>query len=189
MDFTNHPLNNTTVTTGLNKLNPTVTVVREQVSFPGNKYYDVDKLYEQLSDLVNDKFKRWYCKQFYSLGIERTLELASLARSDGKDPKRLFSHLIKSKKQPKTTGFEWLEHSFTAFNGSGYADRTNPRTFVDSYIAYSKFRKRPQGAELAEKYYEILLTLAERLIENSAGASKVTSDKGLAKFAQFYPLH
>ena len=57
--------------------------------------YDNDKLYELLSDLVNPQFKSWYMKQFYRIGRERVLILASQARADGKKPSRLFSLLLK----------------------------------------------------------------------------------------------
>ncbi len=87
MDFTNHRLNQTTVTTG-NKLKPTVTTV-------GNKYKLTEALYEDLSDLVNAEFKQWYCKHFHRLGKDRVLQLASIARSDGLEPPKLFSKLIK----------------------------------------------------------------------------------------------
>lgn len=82
---------NTTVkqpTTGLNKLE-------------GRKYHDIDLLYNELSDLVNDKFKAWYCSAFFKLGREKVLNLASVAKADGKDPVKLFSHLLQ-----KETGVE-----------------------------------------------------------------------------------
>jgi len=69
-------------------LKPTV-----QLSTDNN---EVDQLYAQLKDLVNDKFKPWYCKQFYNLGRDRTLILAAQARADyTTSPQRLFSYLLK----------------------------------------------------------------------------------------------
>lgn len=58
-------------------------------------WYENDHLYEQLSDLTNPTFKAWYMKHFYRLGRERVLILAAQARSDGKQPARLFSKLLK----------------------------------------------------------------------------------------------
>ena len=58
-------------------------------------WYENDYLYDQLSDLVNNQFKGWYMKQFYRIGKERVLILASQARSDGKQPAKLFSKLLK----------------------------------------------------------------------------------------------
>lgn len=55
----------------------------------------VDCLFEDLSDLVNKEFKPWYCKQFYRLGRVKVEKLASQARSDGFNSKRLFSSLLK----------------------------------------------------------------------------------------------
>lgn len=88
MDFKNHRLNNTTVTTGLNNINTTVTIV-------GKNYRLTEALYEDLSDLVNPTFKKWYCKHFHRLGKDRVLQLASVARNDGLEPRKLFSKLLK----------------------------------------------------------------------------------------------
>ena len=76
------------VSTGTNKYIPT------GISTDTNKY-DNDLLFDELSDLVNPSFRAWYCKQFYKLGNQRVLQLASQARADGKNPKKLFSHLLK----------------------------------------------------------------------------------------------
>lgn len=70
-------------TTGLNKLE-------------GRKYSDITMLYDDLEKqgLVNGKFKSWYCQQFFKIGRERVQRFASEAKADGKDPQKLFSHLI-----------------------------------------------------------------------------------------------
>lgn len=81
-------LNNTTVTTVNNKFKTTVTTV-------GTKYKEADILFEDLSDLVNQDFKKWYCKRFHELGHEKVLRLASQARSDGLQPRKLFSYLLR----------------------------------------------------------------------------------------------
>lgn len=60
-----------------------------------SKDYDNDVLYQELSDLVNPSFRAWYCKKFYQLGKDKTLELASIARADGREPKKLFSYLLR----------------------------------------------------------------------------------------------
>jgi hypothetical protein len=75
------------VSIGIKRLNPTDTTTDTK--------YDNDYLFEQLNDLVNEKFKSWYCGQFYRLGKDTVLKLASVARSDGKQPQKLFSYLIK----------------------------------------------------------------------------------------------
>jgi hypothetical protein len=59
------------------------------------KEFDNDILFSELSDLVNPQFKAWYCRRFYLLGREKVLQFASQARVDGKNPPKLFSHLIK----------------------------------------------------------------------------------------------
>lgn len=60
----------------------------------GKKYFEIDLLYDSLKGLVNDTFKAWYCQAFYMLGREKVMQLASAARVDGKDPVKLFAHLI-----------------------------------------------------------------------------------------------
>lgn len=92
---------------------------------------------------------------------------------------------MSKKSTPKTEGLTWLEHSFIAFNGSGYRDAISPERFVDSYILYNKWKKRLDAAELATRYYKALLPLAEHLIEISEGANKVTSQKNLTKFHDY----
>lgn len=57
--------------------------------------YDNDLLFEQLGDLVNNQFRAWYCKMFFVLGKDNVLKLASVARNDGKDPRKMFSLLLK----------------------------------------------------------------------------------------------
>lgn len=81
-----------------------------------------------------------------------------------------------------TEGLEWLQYSFTAFNGSGYADRSSSKAFVDSYIDYSDWKHRQKGSELAKEYYGVLLELADHLIKNSKGAGITPTDKNMAKF-------
>lgn len=59
--------------------------------------FDNDVLYAMLGDLVNNDFRKWYCKQFYRLGRDRVLLLASTARADAKtDKRRYFSRLLKN---------------------------------------------------------------------------------------------
>lgn len=80
----------TTVTTGLN-YNTTVTTV-------GNKYKLTESLYTELNDLVNQRFKAWYCREFHRLGKDKVLCLASIARQDGLDKAKLFSSLLKAER-------------------------------------------------------------------------------------------
>lgn len=79
------------VSTGINKTKPTDT---QLISTVTNRY-DNDFLFDQLQDLVNPKFKAWYCREFYRLGKDQVLKLASQARIDGRTPSKLFSHLLK----------------------------------------------------------------------------------------------
>ena len=79
------------IPTGNNKVISTDTTVKDR----GDKRWDADHLFEMLPDLVNPTFKAWYCKMFYALGKDRVLQLASLARQDGKDARKYFSHLLR----------------------------------------------------------------------------------------------
>jgi membrane-bound lytic murein transglycosylase MltF len=80
------------VSTGKNKYIPT-----DISTVTSKKKYDNDFLLEELSDLTNDNFRAWYCSKFYKLGKDRVLELASIARADGKNPSRYFSYLLSKK--------------------------------------------------------------------------------------------
>lgn len=79
------------IPTGNNKVISTDTTVKDR----GHKRWDADHLFDQMPDLVNPTFKAWYCKMFYAIGRDRVLQLASLARQDGKDHRKYFSHLLK----------------------------------------------------------------------------------------------
>lgn len=88
------------------------------------------------------------------------------------------------KRVPKTSGLTWVEHSLTAFNGSGYADRTDSRKYLDSYIDYNSWKKRTEAVRLAKEFYVPLLSLAEHLIETSH-PTKQPSVKGWSKFEKY----
>lgn len=82
MDLSTLIQNRIAATTGLRKKSDT-------------RYLDTDLLYQDLANLVNDRFKLWYYHVFHKLGRERVLTLASQARADGKDARKLFSHLLR----------------------------------------------------------------------------------------------
>lgn len=84
-------------------------------------------------------------------------------------------------RKPKTNGLEWLQHSINAFNGTGYANRETPEQFIDSYIQYKTWKNKQEAVQLAIKYYQAVLPLAQYLIENSV-VDRIPSDKNLAKF-------
>jgi len=86
------------VSTGINK---TLSIDKQLISTVTNKKYDNDVLFDELADLVNNDFRAWYCGRFYKLGTQRVLELASIARADGREPKKLFSTLLKTPPQER----------------------------------------------------------------------------------------
>lgn len=80
-----------TIQTTATENNLVIPTATEQLSIK-----EQDILYSMLSDLTNDLFKAWYCTTFKRLGREKTMNLASLARADGKDPRKYFSYLLKN---------------------------------------------------------------------------------------------
>lgn len=55
----------------------------------------VDDAIEQIQDLITmPTLKPWYCSAAYKLGVTKLLQLASIARADGKDKPKFFSYLI-----------------------------------------------------------------------------------------------
>ncbi len=81
-----------TVTTGTKQSNPT-----EQLStgLSKDQVLACDIALSDYADLMSEQFKAWYCKVWYKIGRERFGILASQARADGKDPKKLFSYLLR----------------------------------------------------------------------------------------------
>ena len=88
-------------------------------------------------------------------------------------------------KRPKTTGTEWLGHSLASFNGSGYADRADKGSFIDSYIAYKQWKDLPDQAQLAHDNFELAQEVAAELLEGD-GPGKLPSETAYRKFRQFY---
>lgn len=80
-------LSNYQLSTGINNLKQLSTVQLSVV--------EVDTIYKDISDLTNETFKSWYCGRIYQLGRQEIMKRASIARADGKEPKKLFSTLIK----------------------------------------------------------------------------------------------
>ena len=68
---------------------------KELVSTKQLTIVEVNKVFESLlPDLATLEFKAWYCKVIYKLRPPKVLELADAARK-GKEPRKLFSALIK----------------------------------------------------------------------------------------------
>lgn len=61
-----------------------------------NGYKTTDLVLVEAGDVINPdpNYYKWYCRKAFRLGPERFLQLASVARADGKDPKRLFTYLL-----------------------------------------------------------------------------------------------
>lgn len=85
----------------------------------------------------------------------------------------------------KTTGLEHLTLSIIAFNGSGYADRESAEAFLDSYIKYTKWKRREKQNQLAITYYNSVLPLAESLLDCVYPTTHKANLKNYIKFKQF----
>ena len=88
-------------------------------------------------------------------------------------------------KQPKTKGLEWLYLSMASFNGSGYAIKHTPETYLESYIAYKKMKKQYDAVELAEAEIDVAIQYASKLY-TAAPAGHTPSEKNRIKFMEFY---
>jgi hypothetical protein len=88
-------------------------------------------------------------------------------------------------KQTKTNGLEWLYLSMASFNGSGYAIKHTPQTYLDSYVAYKKWKKQSRAVELALLELDTAYVYAEKL-HRAAPAGHTPSDKNQMKFMEFY---
>lgn len=78
-----------------NRTKPTVTIDTPTTNNVHRNDWEADNLFAQLSDLVNERFRAWYISNFYRLGRDRVLQLASIARADGRNKPAYFSRLLK----------------------------------------------------------------------------------------------
>ena len=92
---------------------------------------------------------------------------------------------MSNRRKPKTEGLTWLEHSISAFNGSGYADYDSPEAYLDCYIDYQRWKKNPQGAKLATEYYHAVIPLVEHIVNNGHRGGHTPSDYAINKFSVF----
>lgn len=89
-----------------------------------------------------------------------------------------------SKRKPATTGSEWLYHSMNAFNGSGYADKSSPQAFVESYQYYKAWRREATAVSILKSFPIEAMSFAEHLVD--AREPGITpSQKRLAQFEAF----
>lgn len=82
-----------------NKYQPVVNKNNKSIS-----YRTTDLVIVEAGDVANadPNYYKWYCLKAYQIGRERFLQLASIARNDGYDPKRLFTYLLN--KEPLRKG-------------------------------------------------------------------------------------
>lgn len=90
MDFSNHPIRQqlSTAAAVVNEVNPAVTAV-------SNK--QIDALIEDYGDLTRSgkPMDGYYADTIRRLGVERWLQLAHVARVEGKNKPRYFNWLLK----------------------------------------------------------------------------------------------
>lgn len=87
----------------------------------------------------------------------------------------------------KTSGSEFCLLSIKSFNGSGYADMEDATCFYASYIAYKKWKGKPEHVRLAEIYKEEAMVSINELLEYTVGAGRKPNDKCLKSFGVEYP--
>lgn len=54
----------------------------------------VDQLLIDYGEFIDPAYKKWFAKRFYTMPFDVVHRCASEARQDGKNPQRLFAHLI-----------------------------------------------------------------------------------------------
>lgn len=86
------------------------------------------------------------------------------------------------KRVAKTTGLEWLILSISSFNGSGYADYTDVDSFINSYVAYKRWKKLPDQAQYADANREYIQEAVQTLLNRWHGGGHKPSAASLAKF-------
>lgn len=89
-----------------------------------------------------------------------------------------------SKRKPKTFGTEWLYLSMASFNGSGYADKTSPKAYYQSYITYKSWKKDKKAVQLAKLHEIEALYFSDKLCQ-AAEAGHVPSEKAKKKFEAY----
>lgn len=88
-------------------------------------------------------------------------------------------------KQPKTFGLEWLYLSLASFNGSGYADKSSPESYIESYVAFKRMKKIQNAVDIVRSNYDSAVFMAESLCR-AKDAGHIPSKKNYDKFMEFY---
>jgi hypothetical protein len=88
-------------------------------------------------------------------------------------------------KQAKTEGLEWLYLSLASFNGSGYADKSSPESYIESYVAFKRMKKVQKAVDMVRANYDSAIQMAESLVK-ARDAGHVPSQKNYNKFMEFY---
>jgi len=89
-----------------------------------------------------------------------------------------------SKRIPKTSGTEWLYLSMASFNGSGYADKSSPENYYESYLHYKAWRREKDAVRAAKQFKAEGLAFAEHLVK-AREAGHIPSEKRLKSFQAF----
>lgn len=88
-------------------------------------------------------------------------------------------------RKPKTEGLTWLSLSLASFNGSGYADKSTPETYLKSYVAYKKMKRDEYAINLINNNYETAYEMAVLLLQ-AKDAGLIPNAKKLATFNKYY---
>lgn len=71
-----------------------------------------------------------------------------------------------------------------AFNGSGYADKSSPEAYIESYKYYNAWKNRKDALETLLKHPIEALTFAEKLMD-ARDAGHQPSQKNIERFNAF----
>lgn len=85
--------------TGLNLFKPTGPTGGNTTKLSREEVISCDLALSDYQDLIQPRFKKWYCKAFYQIGREQFVRIASEARAEGKPPAKLFSYKLKQAMQ------------------------------------------------------------------------------------------
>jgi len=84
-----------------------------------------------------------------------------------------------------TKGMDWLEHSMASFNGSGYADRTSAKSFLNSYLSYKWTKRDNYAINTVDKSYKGAMQIARKLM-NAKLVGQKPIQKRLENFSKYH---
>ena len=91
-------------------------------------------------------------------------------------------------KERKTEGIDWLINSLGAFNGSGYADTTNPELFLERYVSYKDMKNDQYAIEVVNEHRTEALDFLTSMLKRTYGAGRTPALKPMQKFDNYHAM-